>query len=142
MTPRYGRTERLNQLLREELARLVRRELKDPRVRTVTIADVETTPDLMHATVYVRTLGDEITPEQAVAGLESASGWVRRELGRELHLRRVPEFHFEIDRTLERARRIEELLEEARGDEGPAEEAAPEEGPAEGPAEGEGEGGA
>ena len=118
------RTARLNQLLREELSRLVRRELKDPRVRTVTIAAVETAPDLTHATVYVRTLGEEISAEEAVRGLESAEPWVRRALGRELHLRRVPEFAFQVDRTLEKARRIEALLEEVdipdRGDGDPA----------------------
>lgn len=112
----YRRTDRLNQLLREELARLVRRELKDPRVRTVTIADVRTTPDLMHATVYVRTLDEEIPVEEAISGLERAAGYIRRELGRELHLRRIPEFRFEPDRTLERARRIEALLERARAE--------------------------
>ena len=113
----HRRMRRVNQLLLEEIARLVRRELKDPRVRTVTVTGVETTPDLMHATVYVRTLDDRVGAEEAVEGLEHASGFIRRELGRELHLRRIPEFRFEVDRTLERARRIESLLQEARGHE-------------------------
>ena len=104
----------MNQLLREELARLILRELKDPRVRTVTVTAVETTSDLEHATVHVRTLGEEVSVEEAIRGLESAAGYLRRELGRTLHLRRVPAFEFEEDRTLERARRIEELLEESR----------------------------
>lgn len=112
----YRRTDRLNQLLREELARLVRRGLKDPRVRTVTVTDVHTTPDLMHATVYVRTLDDEISAQEAVQGLERAAGFIRRELGRELRLRRIPEFRFEVDRSLERVSRIETLLDEVRDD--------------------------
>lgn len=116
----YRRTERLNRLFQEELARMIRRELKDPRVQTTTIAAVETTSDLAHATVYVRTLGDERSPEEAIEGLESAAGYIRRHLGQELHLRRIPELHFEVDRTLEQARRIDELLDRARGsDEGP-----------------------
>lgn len=110
----YRRTDRLNRLFREELSRLIRTELKDPRVRTTTVTDVDTSGDLMHATVYVRTLGEEIPLEEALRGLESAAGWLRRELGRELRLRRIPELSFEVDRTLERARRIEELLEKAR----------------------------
>lgn len=114
--PDYRRTDRLNQLLREELSRLVRTELKDPRVRTVTVTGVETTPDLMHATVYVRTLDEEIPAEEAVAGLERASGYIRRELGKDLRLRRIPEFRFEVDRTLERVSRIEALLERARAE--------------------------
>ncbi len=112
----YRRTDRLNQLLLEELSRLVRTELKDPRVRTVTVTGVETTADLMHATVYVRTLDEQIPAEEAVAGLERASGYIRRELGKELRLRRIPEFHFEVDRTLERVSRIEALLERARAE--------------------------
>lgn len=113
----YRRTDRVNQLLREELSRLIRREVKDPRVRGVTVAEVDTTGDLRHATVYVRTLGDDPTPEEAVEGLESAGGYLRSLLGRELHLRRVPEFAFEVDRTLERARRIDELLERVHREE-------------------------
>lgn len=111
----YRRVDRLNQLLREELSRLIRRELKDPRVGLVTVTGVETTPDLKYATVYVRTLRDDPPVEEAIDGLASAEGYLRRELGQELRLRRIPELRFEADRTLERARRIEELLDEARG---------------------------
>ena len=111
------RVARLNALLQEEIARALRRELKDPRVRCMTVTGVEVTPDLMHATVHVRTLPGEVAVEEAIAGLQSAEGYLRRLLGRELHLRRIPELRFEADRTLERARRIEDLLERAR-DEG------------------------
>lgn len=114
--PDFRRIDRVNQLLREELARLVRREVKDPRVHDVTVTGVETSSDLAHAKVYVRTLREESPVEEAIRGLESAEGFLRRTLGRELHLRRIPEFRFEADRTLERARRIEALLEEARGE--------------------------
>ena len=111
---RYRRTARLNELLKRELSRLLRAELKDPRIRTVTITGVSAAPDLTHATVYVRTLGEEVMVDDAIEGLESASGFLRRQLGRELHVRRIPEFRFVVDRTLERAGRIEELLESAR----------------------------
>ncbi|MFQ5746436.1 MAG: 30S ribosome-binding factor RbfA [Gemmatimonadota bacterium] len=105
------RLERVNHLLQEELARLVRCELKDPRVGSVTITGVRVTPDLAHATVYVRTLGGREPVEEAIRGLDSAEGFIRRQLGRELHMRRIPELRFEADRTLEHARRIESLLE-------------------------------
>lgn len=133
------RVERLNQLFREELSRLIRRELQDPRVELVTVTGVEVSGDLRHAKVFVRTLrdlqaaragaeeevgddsGDEDDAEgdgsgergalaEALEGLRSAEGFLRGTLGRELRLRRIPELHFEADRTLERARRIEELL--------------------------------
>lgn len=93
---------------------MIRGELKDPRVRTTTITAVETTADLGHATVHVRTLGDEVSVEEAIRGLESAAGYIRRRLGQELHLRRIPELRFEVDRTLERVRRIDELLRRAK----------------------------
>lgn len=111
--PSFRRVDRVNQLLREELSRLIRHEMKDPRVRGVTVTGVETTSDLAHATVHVRTLRDDQPVDEAIEGLESAEGWLRRTLGRDLHMRRIPEFAFEEDRTLEKARRIEELLEQA-----------------------------
>jgi ribosome-binding factor A len=116
--PANRRTIRLNQLLREELARLIQAEIKDPRVRSVTVTRVEATQDLSYADVYVRTLTDETPVEDAIAGLESAEGFVRRRLGRELHLRRIPDFRFRADRALEHVRRIELLLDEALGENG------------------------
>ena len=110
------RIVRVNQLLLEELASLLRRESKDPRVRTVTITGVETTTDLKHADVFVRTLGGEMPVEDAIEGLESAEGFLRGQLGRSLRLRRIPELRFIADDTLEHARKIEELLDEALGD--------------------------
>ncbi len=111
----HRRVQRLNQLLREELATLLRTESKDPRVRTVTITDVETTSDLAQAEVFIRTLGGEMPVAEAIEGLESAEGFLRRELGRRLRLRRIPELSFTADTTLEHATRIESLLDEALG---------------------------
>lgn len=109
----HRRTQRVNQLLREEIASLLRTEIKDPRVETVTVTDVEATSDLKHADVYVRTLGGEVPVEVAIEGLESAEGFLRRQLGRTLRLRRIPELVFHADRALEHVRRIEDLLDEA-----------------------------
>jgi len=114
--PNYRRVDRLNQLLREELSRLIRREMKDPRVSGVTVTGVETSPDLRHAKVFVRTLRDEPTAEDAVEGLQSAEGFLRKKLGKELRIRRVPEFNFQVDRSLERVRRIESLLDQVHED--------------------------
>lgn len=118
------RIERINQLLKEELARLIRREVKDPRVSSVTITGVDTTEDLRHATVHVRTLGDRIPVAEAIEGLRSAAGYLRGSLGRELHLRRIPEFVWEADRTLERVARIEALLDEVKAEGGDDEDDA------------------
>lgn len=107
------RIERLNELFRRELARLLLSDIKDPRLTDVTVTQVRVSGDLSYATVYVRNdLGE--SAEQAIAGLEHAGGFIRRELGRSLHLRKIPEFRFEIDDTFEHARRIEELLRQTR----------------------------
>lgn len=110
------RIERVNHLLREELAVLILRSAKDPRLAPVSIMAVRTTSDLKYATVYVRAGGDEEVLAEALLGLESAEGYLRRELGRRLHLRRIPELSFEADRTLENAHRIESLLRQVRSD--------------------------
>lgn len=118
------RIERVNQLLQEELSRLIRRKVKDPRVASVTVTGVDTTEDLRHAKVHVRTLGDEIPVEEAIEGLRSAEGYLRGALGRELHLRRIPAFDWRADRTLERVARIEALLDEVMPEDGDEEDDA------------------
>jgi ribosome-binding factor A len=92
--------------------------VKDARIGMVTITDVEASPDLKVAKVYIQTVGDEGRQVQALKGLASAAGFIRSRLGRELRIRRAPELHFAIDRTLERAARIEELLHRIRDDDG------------------------
>lgn len=112
MTKEFSRTQRLSQLLKEEIARLLQREVKDARIGMVTVSEVETSPDLKHATVYVQVMGDEVRKKEALAGLASAAGFIRSRLGRELRIRRAPELQFVVDRTQERAARIAELLSE------------------------------
>ncbi|CAN5298770.1 MAG: 30S ribosome-binding factor RbfA [Gemmatimonadetes bacterium] len=120
--PRFKRTDRINELLREELSVLIRSEVRDPRVGLATITAVETSPELDHARVYISTLGEDDEKQEILAGLQSAAGFLRGQLGRRLHLRRIPELHFAIDRVLEGAQRIETLLREALPDTPPTEE--------------------
>ena len=111
MPHRTRRTERVDELLKQEIARVIR-ELKDPRVGFATVMDVRTSPDLRHARVYVSVLGEESEKQDTIATLGRARGFVRARVGEEISLKYLPELHFELDRTLERAARIEELLEE------------------------------
>ncbi|MQA88943.1 MAG: 30S ribosome-binding factor RbfA [Gemmatimonas sp.] len=115
--PQYRRTDRINEQLRQEISLLIRDEVRDPRVGLATITAVETSPELDHARVYVTALGEEREKEEALAGLQSAAPFIRGLLGRRLHIRRIPELHFEMDRKLENALRIEQLLREALPDE-------------------------
>jgi ribosome-binding factor A len=113
---KFRRTDRINEQLRQEVALLVRDEVRDPRVSLATITAVETSPELDHAKVYFTALGDEAEREGVLAGLRSAAAFIRLQLGKRLHMRRVPELHFQIDRVLEEAARIERLLREALPD--------------------------
>lgn len=110
---RYRRTARINEQLRQEISLLIRDEVRDPRVGMATITAVETSPELDHARVYITAMGGDEEKEAALSGLRSAAVFIRGQLGRRLHLRRVPELHFQIDRKLENALRIESLLREA-----------------------------
>ncbi len=121
--PRYRRTDRINEQLRQEISLLIREEVRDPRVGLATITDVEASPELDHARVYVTALGEDEEKEAIVEGLRSAAPFIRGQLGKRLHMRRIPELHFQLDRKLENAMRIESLLREAL----PPEDEAPEE---------------
>ena len=111
--PKFRRTDRINEQLKQEISLIVRDEVRDPRVGLATITAVQTSPELDHAKVYFPSLGDDGERKEVQAGLRSAAPFVRRELGKRLHIRRVPELHFEIDRVHEEAQRIERLLHEA-----------------------------
>ena len=121
MGKEYSRTRRVGQLLKEEISRLLLRDVKDARVGMVTVTDVEVTSDLKYAKVFVQIVGDDKRKDEGLEGLASAAGYMRSRLGRELHLRRMPELRFEIDHTTERAARIHELLAEVEDLEGLAE---------------------
>ncbi len=107
----YPRTLRVGEQLRRELAQLIRNEVKDPRVGDVTVLDAEVSKDLGHARVYFSVLpGQEGDVEACTQGLQRAAGFLRRELGRRLRLRSIPELHFVYDATEDRAHHLESLI--------------------------------
>ena len=104
-----NRIGRINEEIQRELAELIR-QLKDPRVQTmISITRVDTTPDLRYARVYISVL-DEARSKDAMRGLRSASGWLRRELGARLQLRYTPELCWEQDHSLTEGAHILDLL--------------------------------
>lgn len=116
----YKRSDRVADLLKQEIADLILRRVKDPRVANVTISGVEVTDDLKHARVFYCVMGhgdDEGAKKNAILGLEKARGFIRLELGRRLSLRYVPEVHFEYDTSFEYGDKIERLLKELQKDE-------------------------
>lgn len=107
------RTERISEALREELGELIGYELSDPRVGGATVTEVQISPDKRHAFVRVRML-EGTDPEQTLAALEHARGFLRRELAQRLELFRIPELHFEADVETELGGRMENLLKRIR----------------------------
>ena len=110
------RPERVADVIREHLARLLREELRDPRVGFVTITDVRVSPDLRHARGYVSQLGAAADRIASVAALNRAVPFLRRELARSALMRRTPEIVFHEDPTLESGFRVDHLLDQIRGD--------------------------
>ena len=108
------RLERVNQLIKEEVSVLLQRELKDPRLGFVTVTEVDVTPDLKYAKVYVSVLGRDAQWAASFQALDSARGFVWSWLRRHLDLRVTPEITFHPDRSMEHAAHIQSLLAELR----------------------------
>ncbi len=108
------RPEKLGDVIRDILARLVQQEVRDPRVGFVTLTDVELSPDLRHAKVFISRLGDAHERAASVAALNRASGFLRRALAREANFRRTPDLVFFEDTAVESGSRVEDLLEGIR----------------------------
>lgn len=119
----HRRVERLNEQFRRELMDILHNEVRDPRVGSLTVTQVEITPDLYHAKVYLTSIDPE-TRSASLEGLDAAAPFIRREIGKRLHIRRAPELHFTWDETLANAQRIERLLSEAMRDVPPSDEDA------------------
>ena len=111
------RTERVADLIRQELGQLLEREVKDPRVGFVTVTKVEVTRDLHNARVGVTILGDEAQKKESLAGLAAAQKFLRYELAQRLGLRYTPALEFHLDQSLEGEQRIEELFRQIRNKE-------------------------
>jgi ribosome-binding factor A len=103
---------RINSQMLAVLADLLVRQVRDPRVDGTTLTAVEVTDDLSYAKVYFSHLGDGEARRVAQRGLETAAGFLRREIGRRLHLRTAPQLRFHFDASLEHGQRIETLLRE------------------------------
>jgi ribosome-binding factor A len=106
----YQRSDRVGDLLVELISELLSREIRDPRVRGVTITGAKVTRDLKLARVYFNLLGGAGDRESVLAGLRSAGGFMRSRVARELQLKFVPVLEFFYDETEDRAQRIDDLL--------------------------------
>lgn len=111
MAREFSRADRVSQQLQREVALILQREIKDPRVGMVTVSDVELTRDLQHAKIYVTFfLSKEENVEAGIKILNDAAGYVRTLLGKAMKLRVVPEIRFFYDKTLVEGMRISNLV--------------------------------
>ena len=105
-----GRQNRVGELIRKEIAEMIQRGIKDPRIAFVSVMDVKMSTDLRYADVYVSLYGTEKEKKSSLIGLKSSAGWIRRQLGKILRLRYVPEVRFFADETLDRVFHLEEVF--------------------------------
>ena len=106
------RTDRVDELLRQEIGAIVTRDIADPRVGFATITKVESTPDLRHARVWVSVIGQPAERDATIAALRRAVPFIRHGLGAALRIKRIPDLHVQLDDTAERGTRVLRLLSE------------------------------
>ena len=110
------RIEKIQELMKQEISKIILRELKDPRIGFVTVTGVHITRDLSEATAYVSIMGDEQQVKDRWEGLQSSLGYIRREIGHRVRLRITPELKFEIDKSLDYSEHIQKLLNKIKTD--------------------------
>lgn len=105
------RLQRVEDMLRNELAQIIRQDVRDPRVGLATVAGITVTRDLSHAKVMISVLGDaEEERLETVRVLDRAKGFIRSTLAKRVRLRTVPALDFQLDRGAEHSQRINEIL--------------------------------
>jgi len=107
-----ARMRRVNESIREVLGDAIATELKDPRIGFVTVTDVDTTPDLRAARVYVSVLGDEAERDRTLGGLRSSHGFLQGKIAGAMRLKRTPILTFHYDESVDRGDRISRLLDQ------------------------------
>lgn len=115
MAKDYSRTQRIGDQMQRELAQMIQREIKDPRLGLVTITAVDVSRDLSHAKVFVTVMGQD-SPEQIKLNLEilaEAAGYLRMLLGKSMKVRSVPQLHFQYDASIRRGAELSALIERA-----------------------------
>lgn len=106
----FNRIDRISEEIKKELSEIIR-ELKDPRIPEMTsVVLVDVTRDLRYAKAYISVMGDKEQQNNAIAGLKSAAGFIRKEVGKRVQLRYIPEFTFILDESIEHGAHIAKLL--------------------------------
>lgn len=107
-----ARMRRVNEAIREVLADAIATELKDPRIGFVTVTEVDTSPDLRAARVYVSVLGSDAEREETLEGLGSSHGFLQGKIASSMRMKRTPTLTFHYDESVDRGQRISRLLDQ------------------------------
>ncbi|MFW5998394.1 MAG: 30S ribosome-binding factor RbfA [Halanaerobiaceae bacterium] len=110
------RVRRLGELLKEEISKIIRQEVKDPRIGFVSITDVEVSGDLRHAKVYVSVYGNDKEKKDTMEGLKKANGFIRKLVGERITTYHTPEIIFRYDDSIEHGVYISKLIDEVRAE--------------------------
>ena len=115
MAKDYSRTQRIGDQMQRELAQLIQREVKDPRLGLVTITAVDVSRDIGHAKVFITVMGqdDAEAIKESLKVLNDAAGFLRMQLGKAMKLRSVPQLHFHYDESVQRGAHLSALIERA-----------------------------
>ena len=106
---------RINEEVHRELSNIIRGEIKDPRIHPMTsVVAVEVAPDLKNAKAYISVLGDEQAQKDTIKGLNSASGYIKRTLAKNVNLRNTPEIHFILDQSIEYGVNMSKMIDDVR----------------------------
>ena len=116
MAKEFSRTQRIGDQMQRELAQLIQREIKDPRLGLVTITGVDVSRDLAHAKIFITIMGQDDNEEAVRCNLRilnEAAGFLRMQLGKSMKLRSVPQLHFNYDASIRRGVELSSLIERA-----------------------------
>ena len=120
MAKEFSRTQRIGDQMQRELALLIQREIKDPRLGLITITAVDVSRDLSHAKIFITIMGQD-DDQEAIKGnlriLNDAAGFLRMQLGKSMKLRTVPQLHFNYDASIRRGVELSSLIERAVAEE-------------------------
>lgn len=114
-----NRPVKVAEAVKREMGSLLLREIKDNRIKShlTSVTEVEVTNDLRHVTIYISVMGDEAQKSDVMAGLNSARGYIRSEIGKRINLRFVPDIHLKLDESLAKGDKILSLMNKIKKEE-------------------------
>ena len=113
----YKRSSRVGDMILKEISEMILKgEIKDPRITNVVLTGIKVTDDLGLARIYFTSMQNRCDKEEVLAGLHSASSFIKRELSKRFRIKRIPDIRFEFDEMLEESYRVDDLLRKAKGE--------------------------